>query len=85
MFRFSNVVITKISLLNCGLVRASKDKGDVFQMRLFSRKGKAVKKWHDRAMTIDPKKTKLILVGNGDAKDVPTWVYKRFTTSLDQS
>jgi hypothetical protein len=54
-------------------------------MKFFNKKGGAVRKWHDRAMMIDPKRTKLILIGNGSAKDVPTWVYKRFTASLEQS
>jgi hypothetical protein len=47
-------------------------------VKLFSRKSKAVKKWHSRALLIDPKKTKLILLGNDEVKSVPPWVYKKF-------
>jgi hypothetical protein len=47
-------------------------------VKFFSRKSKALKKWHNRALLIDPKKTKLILLGTDDGKSVPPWVYKRF-------
>jgi hypothetical protein len=47
-------------------------------MRLFHRKGHAVKNWHSRALIIDPKKTKLTLCSKKAAKQVPAWVYKKF-------
>ena len=31
-------------------------------MRFFRKKGQAVKNWHVRALMIDPKKTKLVLI-----------------------
>jgi hypothetical protein len=48
-------------------------------MRLFRRKGHAVKKWHERAMMIDPKKTKLTIISTDGAKHIPPWVYKKFS------
>jgi hypothetical protein len=48
-------------------------------MRLFRRKGQAVKKWHERAMMIDPKKTKLTIRRSKKVKDVPAWAYKKFS------
>ena len=53
-------------------------------MGLFSRKGRAARKWRARARMIDPKKTRLILVGNSDAKHVPSWFYREFPV-LDQA
>jgi hypothetical protein len=47
-------------------------------MRLFRRKGRAVKNWHSRALMIDPKKTKLTLVSKKATKQVPPWVYKKY-------
>lgn len=47
-------------------------------VRFFSRKSRALKNWHTRAMLIDPKKTKIILLGNEEIKRVPPWVYKKF-------
>jgi len=50
-------------------------------MKFFSRKSRAVTKWHGRARMIDPKKTKLIFIGNVGARDVPSWVYREFASS----
>jgi hypothetical protein len=47
-------------------------------MRLFRRKGHAVKNWHSRALMIDPKKTRLTLISKKATKQVPAWVYKKF-------
>jgi hypothetical protein len=47
-------------------------------MRLFRRKRRAVKNWHSRALTIDPKKTKLTLVSKKATKRVPPWVYRKY-------
>ena len=47
-------------------------------MRLFRRKGRAVKNWHARALLIDPKKTKLTLIKTHEVKQVPSWVYKKY-------
>jgi len=43
-------------------------------MRFFTRKSKAVKNWHSRAMIIDLSKTKVIII-NTEALDnhVPPW------------
>jgi hypothetical protein len=47
-------------------------------MRLFRRKSHSVKNWHARAMTIDPKKTKITIVSKHKPKQVPVWVYKKY-------
>jgi hypothetical protein len=47
-------------------------------MRLFSRKGHAVKNWHARALMIDPKKTKLTLIRTHEGKQLPLWVYRKY-------
>jgi hypothetical protein len=47
-------------------------------MRLFNRKGRAVKNWHSRALIIDPKKTKLTLIRTHKAKQLPSWVYRKY-------
>jgi hypothetical protein len=47
-------------------------------MRLFRRKGRAVKNWHSRAMTIDLKKTKLTIINKNKTRQVPPWVYKKY-------
>ncbi len=47
-------------------------------MRLFSKKGRAVKNWHARALMIDPKKTKLTLIKTHAVKQVPSWVYRKY-------
>jgi hypothetical protein len=49
-------------------------------MRLFNRKGRAVKNWHSRALIIDPKKTKLTLIRTHKAKQLPLWVYRKYAT-----
>jgi hypothetical protein len=49
-------------------------------MKLFHRKGRAVKNWHSRALTIDPKKTKLTLISKKATKQVPAWVYKKYVS-----
>jgi hypothetical protein len=50
-------------------------------MKLFRRKGQAVKNWHERAMMIDPKKTKLTIVRSKEVKNIPAWAYKKFSLS----
>ena len=47
-------------------------------VKLFRRKGQAVKNWHARALLIDPKKTKLILISSKKTKNVPAWAYEKF-------
>ena len=47
-------------------------------MRLFRRKSHAVKNWHSRALTIDPRKTKLTIINKKRTKQVPPWVYKKY-------
>jgi hypothetical protein len=47
-------------------------------MRLFSRKECAVKNWHARALMIDPKKTKLTLLKTHEARQLPSWVYRKY-------
>lgn len=54
------------------------EKGERLLMRLFSRKGRAVKNWHARALMIDPKKTKLTLIRTHEAKQLPSWVYRKY-------
>jgi hypothetical protein len=52
-------------------------------LRLFRRKGKAVKNWRSRAWVIDPKKTNLTIVVKKEklSKHVPPWVYKKQLSS----
>ena len=47
-------------------------------MKLFRRKGRAVKNWHERALTIDPNKTKITIVKTKTEKQIPLWVYKKY-------
>jgi len=47
-------------------------------MRLFRRKDRAVKKWHARALMIDPNKTIITIVRTKTPKQVPLWVYKKY-------
>ncbi len=54
-------------------------------MRLFSKKGRAVKNWHTRALMIDPKKTKLTLIRTQEAKQLPLWVYRKYASQQSAS
>jgi hypothetical protein len=49
-------------------------------MRLFRRKGKAVKNWRSRAWSIDPNKTKLTIVVNEGklSQHAPPWIYVKW-------
>jgi hypothetical protein len=47
-------------------------------MKLFRRKQNAVKKWHERALIIDPNKTKITIVKTKKEKHIPIWVYKKY-------
>ncbi|MBN1358712.1 hypothetical protein JW988_08085 [Candidatus Bathyarchaeota archaeon] len=47
-------------------------------MRLFRRKGHAVKNWHARALIIDPNRTKITIVKTKTEKQIPLWVYKKY-------
>jgi hypothetical protein len=47
-------------------------------MKLFRRKDRAVKKWHARALMIDPNKTRITIVKTKTPKQVPIWVYKKY-------
>ena len=58
--------------------------GRTITVKFFSRKSRAIRNWHARAMMIDPKKTKLVFLGNEDLKHVPPWVYKKFTQKSDE-
>jgi len=50
-------------------------------MRLFSKKGRAVKNWHARALLIDLRRTRLTLISTSHVKHVPPWAYKKFNVS----
>jgi hypothetical protein len=52
-------------------------------LRLFSRKGKAVKKWRSRAWSIDPKKTNLTIVVEKTkfSQHVSPWLYTKWLSS----
>ncbi len=52
-------------------------------LKLFNRRGKAVKKWRLRAWTIDPKKTNLTIVVRKTklSQHVPPWIYKKWLSS----
>jgi hypothetical protein len=56
-----------------------------FQMWLFSRKGRAIKNWHERALMIDLKKTKLTIVNTHQSKQLPSWVYRKFVPQQSAS
>ena len=46
-------------------------------MRFLSRKRKAVKNWHSRAMIIDLSKTKVTFINtNAPENDLPPWIQK---------
>lgn len=47
-------------------------------MRLFRRKGRAVKNWHARALLINPSKTRITIVKTKKEKQIPLWVYKKY-------
>ena len=73
------MTIMKIFLLSDTKARHLVGKGDQFTVKFFSRKSRAIRNWHARAMMIDPKKTKLVFLGNEEIRNVPSWVYKEFT------
>jgi hypothetical protein len=54
-------------------------------MWLFSRKGRAIKNWHERALMIDLKKTKLTIVKTHQSKQLPSWVYRKFVPQQSAS
>jgi len=69
----------KIRLLSCAAIQACNEERSQVSMRLFRRKGHAVKKWHERAMMIDPKRTKLTIRRSRKVKNAPAWAYKKFS------
>jgi hypothetical protein len=69
----------KIRLLNHAAIQACNEERRQASMRLFRRKGYAVKKWDERAMMIDPKKTKLTIRRSRKVKNAPAWAYKKFS------
>jgi hypothetical protein len=52
-------------------------------LKLFNRRGQAVKKWRSRAWSIDPKKTNLVIVVNEAnlSQHAPPWIYKKWFLS----
>jgi len=54
-------------------------------MRLFRRKSSAVKKWHTRALMIDPNKTRITIVKSKKEKTIPLWVYRKYAPQQLQS
>ena len=45
---------------------------------MFSRRKRPSKKWHTKALMIDPKKTTLVLdTGFAKSEHVPPWIHKR--------
>jgi hypothetical protein len=69
----------KIRFLNHAAIQLCNGERRQVSMRLFRRKGQAVKKWHERAMMIDPKKTKLTIRRSKKIKNAPAWAYKKFS------
>ncbi len=47
-------------------------------MRIFRKKRCGVKNWHARALTIDPKKTRISIGKTTTEKQIPLWVYRKF-------
>jgi hypothetical protein len=68
----------KIRLLKHAAINSYNGERSKASMKLFKRKGRAVKNWHERAMMIDPKKTKLTLGRSKGMKNIPAWAYKKF-------
>jgi hypothetical protein len=67
-------------MLPCGRKRR-KEKA---QVRLFHRKSKAVENWHNRALTINFRTTRLTIIeGNSPTRKVPAWAYKKFLENPD--
>jgi hypothetical protein len=52
-------------------------------MKLFHRKGNAIKNWHNRAMLIDFRKTKLTILDRQDGK-ISDWVYQEYGNDNQQ-
>jgi hypothetical protein len=47
-------------------------------LRTFQKNDKAMKKWRLKAMLVDTRKTRLIILSTADARHVPPWVYRKF-------
>jgi len=58
-------------------------RGKHVMLRLWNRKGNAVKKWRSRAWSIDPKKTNLTIVIKKKhlSQHIPPWIYKKYFAS----
>jgi hypothetical protein len=67
----------KISLLKprIDLKATEKEKAS---MKLFRRKGHAVKNWHTRALMINPSETRITIVKTKTEKQIPLWVYRKY-------
>jgi hypothetical protein len=48
-------------------------------MKLFNKTGKAKKKWHRKALMVNPNRTKIIFVATAapKRKHVPPWIYRK--------
>jgi len=57
----------------------TREKGEGLFLRLFHRKGQAIKNWRNRALLIDFKTTRLTIIEDENAvRKVPAWAYKEF-------
>jgi hypothetical protein len=55
-------------------------------LKFFHRKSRAIKNWHNRALLIDFKKTRLTIIQDGlEEKTVPAWAYKKFITVQEEA
>lgn len=52
-------------------------------MRLFRRRGNAIKNWHNRAMLIDFRKTKLTILDRKEG-GISGWVYQEYGSDNPQ-
>jgi hypothetical protein len=57
----------------------TKEKGEGLFLRLFHKKGQAIKNWRTRALLIDTRKTHLTIIEDeNNVRKVPAWAYKEF-------
>jgi hypothetical protein len=55
------------------------EKGEGLVLRLFHKKGQAIKNWRNRALLIDFRTTHLTIIEDeNNVRKVPAWAYKKF-------
>jgi hypothetical protein len=69
---------TKIQLLSVQTQLRLRRKGRLLTVQVFQRRNNASKKWRERAMTINFKKTRLTFVESKKERPVPYRTYKKY-------